>query len=458
MSAGHSGEPQLGPGHLALLWQLAARAREAASEQTLAFTILNETLSLVPYRQSAWWRGPAPGAVTALSGLAQSDPGAPYVQWLGTLCRALARGAAGQSHAADQDAPRPFTAGDVAEGVAAEWSAWLPAHALWLPLRTRAGSLLGGIVFAREEAWTALDLALLAELGRIWAHAFAAFDPRPSLGARVRAWARPGRQRRRLLAALAVVSVLPVRLSVLAPAEVTAKDPFVVRSPLDGVIDRLYVKPNQPVTPGTLLLALDATTLQSQYALARKDLDAAQEEYQQTAQLAVTDDRNRLDMELQKAKVDQSQVELDYTASQLARVRVEAARTGVAVFADPSEWTGRAVSVGERIMLLADPAKVELTAYLPVADDVGVKPGGLLTLYPASSPLSTYQARIDSIAYRAERTPAGVLAYRVRATFIGDARPVLGEMGTARTHGRRVPLIYYVLRRPLTLARQWLGW
>ncbi|HEU5442412.1 MAG TPA: hypothetical protein VFU61_01215, partial [Steroidobacteraceae bacterium] len=245
MSAGHS-DPQLGPGHLALLWQLATRAREAASEQTLAFTILNETLSLVPYRQSAWWRGPAPGAVAALSGLAQSDPGAPYVQWLGGLCRALARGVAGQSHAADQDAPRPFTAGDVAEDVAAEWGAWLPAHAVWLPLRTRAGSLLGGIVFAREEAWTALDLALLAELARIWAHAFAAFDPRPSLAARARAWVRPGRQRRRLLAALAVVCILPVRLSVLAPAEVTAKDPFVVRSPLDGVIDRLYVKPNQP--------------------------------------------------------------------------------------------------------------------------------------------------------------------------------------------------------------------
>lgn len=456
MNAEHGGNPQIGPGQLALLWQLAARAREAASEPTLAFTILNETLSLLPYRQAAWWRGPAPGAVAALSGLAQSDPGAPYVQWLGALCRALARGAAGQ--ATDHDSPRPFTASDVAEDVAAEWGAWLPAHAVWLPLRARAGSLLGGIVFAREEAWSELELALLAELAHIWAHAFAAFHPRPSLAVRARTLLRPGRQRRWALGALAVLTILPVRLSVLAPAEVTARDPFVVRAPLDGVIDRLYVKPNEPVTPGTLLLALDATTLQSQYALARKDLDAAEVEYQQTAQLAVTDDRDRLDMELQKAKVDQSQVQLDYTASQLARVRVTAARNGVAVFADPSEWTGRAVSVGEKIMLLADPEKVELTAYLPVADDVDVKPGGMLTLYPASSPLSTYQARIDSIAYRAERTPEGVLAYRVRATFIGRSQPVLGVMGTARTHGRRVPLIYYLLRRPLTLVRQWLGW
>ncbi|MGN4076050.1 secretion protein HylD, partial [Burkholderia gladioli] len=77
---------------LALLWQLSARARAAASETTLGFTIVNETLALVPYRQAAWWRGDAPGHVAAVSGLPQSDPNAPYVQWLGALCKALARG------------------------------------------------------------------------------------------------------------------------------------------------------------------------------------------------------------------------------------------------------------------------------------------------------------------------------------------------------------------------------
>ena len=152
-------------------------------------------------------------------------------------------------------------------------------------------------------------------------------------------------------------------------------------------------------------------------------------------------------------------MELDYTARELARVRVTADRAGVAVFADPNDWTGKAVSVGEKVMLLADPANVELTAYLPVADNIDVKPGATLTLYPKSSPLSAYDARIETVAYRAEPTPDGVLAYRVKATFTdGGARPVLGVMGTARIHGRWVPLAYYVLRRPLTTARQWLGW
>jgi Barrel-sandwich domain of CusB or HlyD membrane-fusion len=451
-------EARINSEQLMLLMQLSARARDAATEQTLAFTIVNETLVLLPYRQAAWWRAPAPGAVAAVSGLPQSDPGAPYVQWLGSLGRALARETGGGPGHTVPKGPRPFTAVDVPEDVAADWGAWLPAHAVWVQLTNRQGSLLGGIVFAREDAWTPVDLALLGELARVWGHAFAAFHPRPSLATRARSLLRPGRRQRQALVALGIVCLLPVRLSMLAPAEVTAKDPFVVRSPLDGVIDRLYVQPSQPVSPGTQLLTLEATTLQSRYAFARKDNDAAQEEYRQTAQLAVTDDKDRLDMAMRKGKLDQTQVELDYTARQLARVRVVAARTGVAVFADPNDWTGKAVSVGEKIMLLADPANVELTAYLPVADNIDVKPGGTLTLYPKSSPLTRYDANIDSVSYRAEPTPEGVLAYRVKASFAGAARPALGVMGTARTHGGWVPLVYYVLRRPMTLARQWLGW
>lgn len=459
---------------IALLWQLASRARAATSEATLGFTIVNETLALVPYRQAAWWRGTAPGSVAAVSGLPQSDPNAPYVQWLGALCRVLARAPAGAAKDASghipatagtpqPERPRIFTADDLhqegATHVAQEWDAWWPGHGLWIPLVDRDGRRLGGLVFARDEPWTPTDCALLSELAQVWAHAFAAFGPQPSWFERVRVILRPGRQQRRVLIGLALVCVIPLHLSLLAPAEVTPKDPFVVRAPLEGVIDRLYVQPNQLVVAGTPLLGLDATTLQSRYALARKDFDTAQEEYRQTAQLAVTDDRNRLDMAERKGKLDQSAVQLDYTAEQLARVRVNATRAGVAVFSDPNEWTGKAVAVGEKILLLADPDHVELTAYVPVADNVDVKPGMVLTLYPKSSPLATYAARIDSVAYRAEPTPDGVLAYRVRASFTDrGVQPPLGTMGTARIHGGWVPLVYYVLRRPLTLARQWLGW
>ncbi|MEX3955981.1 efflux RND transporter periplasmic adaptor subunit [Trinickia sp. EG282A] len=453
---------------LALLWQLSARAREASSEETLGFVIVNESLSLVPYRQAAWWRAPAPvpGAVAAVSGLPQSDPGAPYVQWLGEACRVLegrfvqAR-AATSSEAVDPAAktrPYAFTADSLPEPLAADWAAWWPTHALWVPLADRTDRSLGGVVFAREAPWTHVEEALLAELARVWSHALAAFSPRASWIERGKLVLRAGKHRRRVIAAIAVALVVPVPLTVLAPAEVTPKDPFVVRAPLDGVIDRLYAQPNQRVEAGTPLFALDSTTLASRYALADKNYATAQEEYRQTAQLAVTDDKDRLDMALRKGKLEQSAVELDYTARELARVRVNAPRAGVAVFSDPNDWNGKAVSIGEKVMLLADPARVELTAYVPVADNVDVVPGATVTLYPKSSPLAAYDARIDTVAYRAEPTPDGVVAYRVKAMFVGSVKPPLGVMGTARIHGHWVPLAYYLLRRPLATARQWLGW
>lgn len=481
---------QIDANTLAVLWQLSARAREASSEETLGFVIVNESLSLLPYRQAAWWRAPAPvpGAVAAVSGLPQSDPGAPYVQWLGEVCRVLERrsiraaaapsrqtrddasasaatptATAASAHAEPADAtqrawPYAFTADRLPDALAADWGAWWPTHALWVPLADRSGRSLGGAVFAREQPWTRIDEALLAELARVWSHALAAFSPRTSWGERAKLALRAGKHRRRVLAALACALVVPVPLTVLAPAEVTAKDPFVVRAPLDGVIDRLFAQPNQRVAAGAPLFALDSTTLASRYALANKNYATAQEEYRQTAQLAVTDDKDRLDMALRKGKLDESAIELDYTARELARVSVNAPRAGVAVFSDPNDWTGKAVSIGEKVMLLADPASVELTAYVPVADNVDVAPGAALTLYPKSSPLAAYDARIDTVAYRAEPTPEGVVAYRVKATFTGTVKPPLGVMGTARIHGRWVPLAYYLLRRPLASARQWLGW
>lgn len=465
---------QIDAGTLAVLWQLSARAREASSEETLGFVIVNESLSLVPYRQAAWWRArsPVPGAVAAVSGLPQSDPGAPYVQWLGQVCRVLERrsideAAASQQAPADAAAPadsakrnwpQALTADSLPDALAADWSDWWPTHALWVPLGDRAGHSLGGVVFAREQPWTSLDEALFAELARVWSHALAAFAPRASWLERAKLTLSAGKHRRRALAAVALALVVPVPLTVLAPAEVTAKDPFVVRAPLDGVIDRLFAQPNQPVAAGAPLFALDSTALASRYALANKNYATAQEEYRQTAQLAVTDDKDRLDMALRKGKLDESAIELDYTARELARVRVNAPRAGVAVFSDPNDWNGKAVSIGEKVMLLADPASVELTAYVPVADNVDVVPGASLTLYPKSSPLAAYDARIDTVAYRAEPTPEGVVAYRVKATFTSKVKPPLGVMGTARIHGHWVPVAYYLLRRPLATVRQWLGW
>jgi hypothetical protein len=435
---------------LLTLLQLQRRAREAATPEALGFVMVNETLQLLRYRQAALWRAGALARVAAVSGLPQPDPTAPYVQWLDALCRQLVR---------EQPSAAALTPASLPPALQAEGSQWLPAHALWLPLGRDGEPPEGGLLLARDEPWAAHERALLQELSHAYGHALAAFRPRRPLHERLLAALRGGRARRRLLAAAVVAALVPVRITAQAPAEVMPRDAFMVRAPLDGVIDRFEVRPNQPVQPGTPLFSLDSTALRARLEVARKAADTAQEEFRQSAQAAVTSDKSRVEIALRHGQLQEKAVERDYTALQLDRVQVKAERAGIAVFADTNDWIGKAVSLGERVLLLADPAQVELVAWLPAADLLPVAPGDTLTLYPQGAPLQSYEARVRSVAYRAELTREGFPAYRIKADFAaGPPVPRIGQLGSARLRGGWAPLLYVALRRPLAVARQWLGW
>ncbi len=444
-------KPETSVQPLLALLQLGRRARAANDLAALGFVTVNETLQLLPYRQAALWAEIGLPRVAAVSGLPQPDPGAPYVLWLGAVCRHLVKTAAPAGRLGDASLP---------PALQEEWTQWLPAHALWLPLAREATATPdGALLFARDEPWSDAELALLKELTDVYGHALAAFRPRQRGVDRAIGWLRTAGARRRLVLAAVVACLVPVRVTVLAGAEVVPLEPWLVRAPLDGVIDRFEVQPNQPVKAGQPLFSLDTTALRTRHEVARKAFAAAQEEYRQSAQAAVTSDKDRADTALRLGQLQEKQIELDYTSGQLARVQVKAERDGLAVFADVNDWLGKAVAVGERILLVADPAKVELAAYLPAADHIEVEVGDVLTLYPQGAPLASFDARVVSVAYRAEPTPEGFLAYRIKAAFLPDqAPPRIGQAGTARVRGPWAPLAYVVLRRPLAAMRQWLGW
>ena len=434
------------PRELLSLLQLGRRARSAESIAALGFILVNESHQLFDYRQAAFWLN---GHIATVSGVPQVESNAPYVQWLGEVCKAL--GQAGGS-------PRTITAADVPETLAERWVEWLPAYAFWMPL-THAEKRQGALLIATEEPLSERAAALAGEIASIYAHAVAALQPRQTLRERAVAALRPTRQRLLVGGAVLLVAALPVRQSVLATAEVVPSDPFLVRAPLDGVIDRFLVQPNQSVTIGTPLFAMDVTALQTRNEIARNAYDTAQEEYRQSAQAAVTDDKSKLDVALRRGQLAARAAELDYAQSQLGRVQVKAERAGLAVFADVNDFQGKAVMLGERILTLANPSEVALSIDFPAREQLDLKVGTAVTLYPSDAPLQSYRARVTQIAYHAEAARDGVLAYRLKAQFVtGEEVPRIGLMGTAKLTGDRVPLIYYALRRPLTALRQWLGW
>jgi multidrug efflux pump subunit AcrA (membrane-fusion protein) len=425
------------PRQLLNLLDLARRAREASSVRELGFLLVNDTHQLLAFRQAAWC-GPD-GRVQALSGVLQPEANAPYAQWL----QALANQWKGSTQI------HPFESGDLPQELAEAWGHWWPRYGLWLPLSGQ------GCMLARDDPWTQAELALLGQWASIWSHAHAALARSRrwlrASGASERAWwQRPGVY---ALAASAALLAWPVRLTVLAPGEMVPAKPLVVRAPMEGVLDTFHVQPNQVVQAQQPLFGFDEALIQSRLEVARQSLVTAQTEYRQTSQQALMDPRARSQLSQLAGKIDERRAEAQYLADQLKRSRVLAPKSGVVLMDDPSEWIGRPVTVGERILRIAAEGDVEVEAWLPLADAIDLKIGDEVELFLQADPLTPVRAKLRYLAHEAVDRPEGHQAFRVRATLAQASTQRVGLKGTAKLYGPSVPLAYWMLRRPLATLR-----
>jgi hypothetical protein len=162
---------------------------------------------------------------------------------------------------------------------------------------------------------------------------------------------------------------------------------------------------------------------------------------------------------LHRPRLDQQRAEAGYLRDLLARVEIRAARSGIAIFDDPNEWLGRPVNIGERIMQVADPGRVELEIRLPVADAIRLEPDAEVRFFLNIDPRAPVPALLDVVGYRAQPGPDGVPAFRLKARF-AETAPLLriGLRGTAKLYGEEVPVAWYVFRKPLAALRTWLGY
>jgi hypothetical protein len=458
-----SAQTMIGVQSLATLLDLSRRARLAASTRELGFLLANETHALTPYRQSVFWL--ADEGVHTLSGLVQVEANAPYALWLSQVCAHLAQ---------FEGQVRSVSATDLPATLAGDWGEWLPEHGLWLALpgaseAVPAPAAAAGLLLVRSLAWTPEEQGLLREWADVAWHAFAALSRPRGNGWRIwlkrlrssftrqpdRPWWR--QPALRWVALSLLVLAFPVRLTVLATGELVPAHPVVIRAPLDGVVDVFHVQPNQTVKKDQPLFGFDEALIQSRLDVAQQTLSTAETEYRQSSQQALTEAKVKPQLALLTGKIEEKRAEVDFLREQLARARVLAPQDGVALFDDPAEWIGRPVTVGERIMRMAAPGDVEVEAWLPLADAIALPADAPVSLYLNASPLFAVSAQLRYMAHDAVQRPDGSYAYRVRAALQAPTEHRVGLKGTAKLHGAWVPLIYWVLRRPLATLRSSLG-
>lgn len=442
-----------------LLLNLARRLRRAEDEATLRFILVNETYTLTKFQIALLWvEGEG---VTAQSGVSHIERHSPFISWSNRVCEAL-----NAQEKAVLVTPEMLEPED-----AEQWGESLPSHALWLPIGSEAVGSAGtgagetpraGLLLAREEPWTDAEQALLTEWIEMWTYAWQNLH-RPSARKRIRAgwgWLRTMTPVKRVVYSICLLALIffPVRLTILAPAELVPADPAVIRVPIEGVVDEVFVTPNQRVAKGQPLFKLDMTSLTSKMQVAQQEMQIASAEYRQSALQSLTDAKSRGLLTPQEGRTIERQLEAEYLKKVLEKAQIASPREGVVIFDDPLEWIGKPVVAGEKVMMVASEGQMEIEVWVPLNEAIELEPEASVTMYLNTAPFSPVSGTLRYLGHEAVPRPDGTYAYRMRAriTDAGDAARI-GLRGTAKVSGDYVPFSYWVLRKPIVALRQFIG-
>lgn len=433
---------------------LEIEARQCADVESLRFAIVNATRKLAGFDEAFLaepgqignWR------ITLASGVHKIDRHAPLVQLMdGWLAKTEASGD-GLSEA------KFYNIATDADRFGLDAAALSTPHAFWLPVKGRKGEMLAALVALKREPWRPQTVSLLIPLAAAYGHAWEALAPQaPSSAKRVAKVLTRARVMWATLAALALAAMIPVPMSSLAPAEIVAREPGLVSSPIDGVIDRILVSPGSLVEKGTPILTFSDIDLRNAWELAKSRKAVAQARYFKAVQTATAAQRDVEEVAIAKAELDVAANELSYAEELLGRTTLKADRAGLLIYSSKSDWVGRPVRTGERIMEIGSPQETEIKVEVPVSDAITLAKGGAVALFLDGDPLTAVRARITRANYRPTPNGENQLVYPVHAEFIDGQPRRIGLRGVARVSANDVPLGFYLFRRPIASLRQRFG-
>lgn len=261
------------------------------------------------------------------------------------------------------------------------------------------------------------------------------------------------------LACLAALGFMSMPISVLAPLEVTPRDATIVAMPVEGIVQKIHVSPNDIVTPGQPLIQLIDTVSRNKLAISEREVGVAQAKLENTSSLSFTDPKGRHELGVARAELALRMAERDYARVLHDQMSLTAPSAGMVVFSDRKDIEGKPAAIGDRLMQIATPGLIELRIDLPVADSIVLNPGARVRAFLDSTPMNAVLGRVTQIDYQARLSDSNVAIYRVFAVLDDGqgAPPRFGTRGTAQIDGPQGTLALFLFRRPLSALRQRLG-
>ncbi len=419
------------------LLELQRRAQEAPTLAAFTHITLNETHKLVPYPQAIFWRLQGSKIVLdKVSGNAVLDAKSPYALKVADEIKAHH---SGPGHVIAVALPDRGSFG------------------LIVKFTTQQDGTLGGLWLENAQAFNEAERQLLEELALGYGHALALLNLRASQSGWLRSWRHSRKGARILTAAMLLLAVLPVRFSVTAPAEITARDADIITVPFDGMIESIHVQPGDVIKKGQLLATMENSALDAQLGSAEQALRATESSLARLSRQSLASPDKKSDLTAAEAEIQNRRLQFEQAETMKLKSEIRASRDGIAVFSDANALEGRPLGTGEPIMTIADASEYDVMIRVPAEAMIPLSTEADVSVYLNVAPLSSYDATIKSIGYQASIDSDGLLTYKIHAAPQTDEPLRIGWKGTAKIREGWTVLSYAILRRPIAALRHLTG-
>lgn len=426
--------------------------RDIDEEKELFAHLSNSTRNLLAYRQAIVFKRSTSSSnfkVVAVSSLAVIDRNAPFIRWIENVVKRM-------SDESSCSEAKIFAIPAYCDATDEETKKYPFPELCWAPMQD-GETVFGGILVARERHWSNSEISLTNRLARLYAHAWRAIKGKNRT---LRNAILTKRNALISAFALALISLIPVPITALAPVEVMPSDPYIVAAPFSGVVKDILVDQNSFVEMGQSLVQFEDVHLRNEYEIADQNEAVANAKYLHASQSAINDVSAKHELLIAKSELELMSAEKEYAAELLKKSQLKAETSGLAIYTDKRDWIGRPVEAGEAIIQLANPDNIQFEVSLAVKDSIVLHEGARIKIFLDSDPLNAIEAKLAHANYLAKADKRDIMSYHIVAVSEEDVSklPRIGVQGTAQIYSDKAPLIYSVLRRPLSTIRQFTGW
>lgn len=432
---------------LAAINRLTLKVMSVQSKEALRFTILNDTIQILPYNQAALWsiHGDTVDLI-GVSGQVGVNPKAIISKRWGKVIEEMPdRGLAHVVPKAIIDQERPGV--PYLKGVEI-------ASILWLPIYVK-GVLRAGLWLERwnGKPWMDDEIELLKFLMKSYGAAWDKFSYQLDIKKFLTKPIVLG-----VLGLLFFALFIRVPLRVVAPIEVVPKDPYVITAPLLGVIQEVNVAGGQHVKKGDLLFQYDKKVPLEDLQIAEKNVAIAEAELSTALSQAFKDKKALSETTTLENKLRKEMISLELAKYNASFLDYRSPVDGVVLIDNPDEWRGNPVKIGEKIMTIAKTDQLKIKIWIPEADNIPLNPDLPIKVFLNIDPNQSYPAKLKRISMSTQMSEKQISSFVAEAEFEEENPEIkLGLKGNAVLYGENVSLFYWIIRKPWSAIRNYVG-